>query len=111
MSERLDINGEIYDRRTIYLLDPQDRPTGRPIVFTYNRAENVWESQQANGAARRSAGARWHRRLLRVRGRDLQSGLIEYETFVMNGNAQITHWVDLLPARDFSAIDNESFRR
>jgi hypothetical protein len=111
MAEKLDMQGRIFDRRTVYLLDAHDRPIGRELVFTYDPAQGLWETYQPFGAARRSPTARWHRRRVRVLGRDLQKGHLEYETFVMNGLARTTHWADLLPPRDFSSTDNESLLR
>jgi hypothetical protein len=107
MSERLDLYGRITAKRTVRLLDPHDRPLDREIGFTYDPASGGWSSYQPLGAARRSPTARWHRRLLRVGGRDLASGTLELETFVMNGLTRISHWADLLPGGNFSSIDNE----
>jgi hypothetical protein len=111
MGERLDIQGRIYDRRTIQLLDAHDRLVGRELIFTYDPTQDAWESSRPDGAARRSPSARWHRRRIRIRGRRLHGGPIDHETFVMNGLARISHWADLLPSRDFSAIDNDTHLR
>jgi hypothetical protein len=111
MSERFDLYGQITAKRIVRLLDPNDRPLDREIGFTYDPASGGWSSYQPLGAARRSVKARWHRRLLRVRGRDLGGAPLEHETFVMNGLTQISHWADLLPGADFAAIDNEGYLR